>query len=120
LLVEIAPPSLRDANRGIAHVREHRPEKVRRDDEVGVEERDELRVRVRHPVREGAALEARAIAAVDVLDVESLRPVARDERARELDGVVRGIVEQLNREKLAWIVEVDRGFNESPDDVSLV
>ena len=47
LLVEIAPTSLRDADRRIAHVREHGAQKVRRDDEVGVEQRDELGVRVR-------------------------------------------------------------------------
>ena len=72
------------------------------------------------PVRERSALEAGAIAAMDVRRCRSLAPDSGDQRARELHGVVRGVVEQLDREQFLRIVELDRRSNESRDDVALV
>ena len=65
-------------------------------------------VGVFQPVRERAALEAFAVAAMDVRDVEALRAIAVDQAARELHGVVRGVVEHLDGEELARIVELGR------------
>ena len=120
LLVEIAPARLGNADLRIAHVRKHRANEVVRNHEVRVEERDVLGRRVPQPVLERAALVTLAISAVDMRDVEALRAVAIDEAARELDGVVGGIVEELDREQLARIVELGRRAKEPGEHIALV
>jgi len=72
------------------------------------------------PVRERAALEALPVTPMDVRDVEALRAIPVDETARELHGVIGGVVEDLDGEALARIVELGGGSQQSREHIALV
>ena len=59
-------------------------------------------------IRERTALVAFAVVSMDVLDVEALRAISIDQAARELHGVIGGIVEDLDGKAVARIVELGR------------
>jgi hypothetical protein len=57
---------------------------------------------------------------MDVSDVEALGVIAAHEAARELNRVIGGIVEDLDGEELARIVELGRRTKKSAKDVTLI
>ena len=95
-------------------------EDLRRRHEVGVEDQHELAGRALEARVERPRLEAGAVAAVQVVDVEALRAVVLDGAARDPGGGVGRVVEHLDLEQLLRVAERgDRG--EQPvDDVHLV
>ena len=76
--VDVAPAHLHHADPGVGEVAEGLLQDVGRGDEVGVEDRDELALGDLEPGVQRAGLEALAVLAVEVVDVEALLAVALD------------------------------------------
>ncbi len=99
----------------------HQPDQeVLRRDEVRVEYRDERAARDFQPGFERACLVARAIRAVVVLDVDAFSREAPDGQLGDGPRLVGRIVEHLNFEALARILDLADGFHEAVRDVHLV
>ncbi len=73
--------------------------------EVGVEDEDELAGGDREARVEGARLEAGAVVAVEVVDVDALRAIALDGPTGQARGLVRRVVQDLDLEKLPRIAD---------------
>ena len=96
-----------------------------RGDEVCVEDGDELAARGAETFVERAGLEAVAVGAVDVKD--GLRRhafeaggVALDDLTGDFHGFVGGVVEELDLEAVAGVIELAAGLDEAFDDELLV
>ena len=97
-----------------------RSKKIFRRREVGVEDGDELPFRRLHPLRQRASLVALAICPVVVADGIAQRSVALDQAARHGVGFVGGIVEHLNVEFLARIIQLADRLQQAFDDILLI
>ena len=98
---------------------------LRRRDEVGVEDGDELALGGLEAFFEGAGLVAVAVGAVEVVDglrgeAVGAGGVAGDDGAGDFDGLVGGVVEELDLEAVAGVVEAAAGVDEAVDDELLV
>ena len=69
---------------------------------------------------EGAGFESGAVGAVQVDDVVAERTVAIDDELGHFFGFVGGVVEDLNVEEIAGVVEAADGLDEAVDDELLV
>ena len=69
---------------------------------------------------ERARLEAFAVGAMVIADVVSERGVAFDHAARHLDGLIGGIVEYLDLQLLARIIDLADALHQPVDDVLLI
>ena len=72
------------------------------------------------PGIERARLEALAIGAMVIADVVAQRRIALDHAARHVDGLVGGIVEHLDLQLLARILDLADALDQAVDDVLLV
>ena len=88
--------------------------------EVGVEDGDELALARPHACVERAGLVAVAVGAVDVLDVDALRGVAAHGELGDLARLVGRVVEHLDFEQLARIVDAADRLDQPVDHVHLV
>jgi hypothetical protein len=89
-------------------------------EEIGIEDEDELSLAGIEASLQRAGLEAGAVHAVDVLDVEALRPEALDLGFGDLASLVRGIVENLDLEQVPGVVELADALEKALDDVKLI
>ena len=89
-------------------------------DEVGVEDADELAARDLEPRFERAGLVAGAIRAVDVLDVDALRGVAAHRQVGDAARFVGRVVQHLDLEQLARVVDRADRVDQTLGDVHLV
>ena len=87
---------------------------------IGVEDGDEFAGRGLQTCRERAGLEPGAVIAVQVADRQSERLVALDAGARDSLRFVGRIVEHLNIEQFARIVEARNRIDQALDHVALV
>ncbi len=122
--VEVGPASLDHpdlvAALGIQKIGNRAAEEILLRNEVSVENGDELALRGFQAVFEGAGLVTFAVCAMDVRNPHALCSVALDAAAGDLLGFVGGVVENLDIEELARIVETRHGFDKPLDDVALV
>ena len=90
--------------------------------EVGVEDQDELALGRAQAVLERAGLEAGAVGAVDVLDVEVgvARAELGDLALADLLRLVGGVVEHLDLEAVARVADGGDGVEQPLDHVHLV
>ena len=95
-------------------------QKIGLGNEVGVKDGDEFALGGFKTVFERAGLVAFAIGAMDVNDRQAGGGVALDASAGDLASFVGGIVEHLNVEQFARIIESRDGVDEALDDVALV
>jgi hypothetical protein len=116
----MAPAGLDHADLGIGKEMDRLHEEVGRRDEIGVEDEDELAGAGIETALEGAGLEAGAVHAVDVLDVEAFGPEALDLGLGDVAGFVGGIVENLDLEEVFRVIELGDAIEEALDDVELV
>ena len=79
--IDVGPAHLRTANNRISEVVNQLAQEVRSGDKISIEDRDQVSFRRLHALLESARLEAGAIIAVDVLDVETEGRALRDSRA---------------------------------------
>ena len=94
--------------------------KSRRRDEVGVEDRDVLALGDLQPRFERARLVAGAIRAVDIRDVDPLRGIAAHGALGDARRFIRRVVEDLDLEQLARVVDPADGVDETVRHVHLV
>ncbi len=118
--VQVAPAGLDHADLGVGKIVHGAFEDIRVRDEVRVEDEDKLALCRLEPVFQGASLEARAVGAVDVRDVETADHKFADELGGELAGFVGGVVEHLHVDQVLRVVELGNGFQEPLDDVEFV
>ncbi len=88
--------------------------------EIGVEDGDKLAGGDFQAGVERARLIAFAVGAMVIADVVAQRGVALDHAARHFDGFVGGVVEHLNLQLLARILELADAVHQPIDDVLLV
>ena len=123
--IEVRPAGLDHADAGLGEVVDDAAEPGGRGDEVGVEDGDELALGDAEAFFEGAGLVAVAVGAVEVVDGlggEALGTCGetRDHGRGDGDGLVGGVVEELDLEAVAGVVEAAAGVEEAVDDELLV
>src|SRR5262249_48202108 len=118
--VEIGPASLHHADRRILEVRNRAAEEIGFGEKVSVEDTNEFAPRGLKAILQCTGLEAGTIGAVDVLDWQTLRGETLDAIAGHLLRLVGGVVQNLNVQQLARIVETRDGFDEAFDHVALI
>ncbi len=72
------------------------------------------------PLVQGASLEAGAIGSMDVLDVDALRRMTAHRQLGDLARLVGRIVQYLDLETIARVVDAAHGIDEPIDDVHFV
>jgi len=118
--VEVGPPALHHADVRFGEVVDDLHEPVGRGDEIGVEDGDEFALGGFEAGVECPGLIAVAVGAVNVDDGVAESGVAFDDSARDLDGFVGGVVEDLNFELAGGVVHLATGFDETVDDELLI
>ncbi len=101
-------------------MRQQPVQKVGGRQEVGVEDADVAAPRHCQSSLERAGLVAGSIRAVDVLDVDALRHMPPHRQLRDLAGFVGRVVQHLNFEQLARVVEATYSLDEAIGDVHFV
>ena len=118
--VQVAPAGLDHANLGIGEKVDRLAEQVRRRHEVGIKDEDEIALAGLKPFLERAGLEADAILAVDQLDIEPRLPEPVGLGPGDIAGLIRGIVEHLDLQQLARVIELADAFQKPLHDVELI
>ena len=95
-------------------------EEIRRWNEIGIENGDEFTSSGLQPCLQGAGFEACAIVAVMVFDGEPQGAIALHQRRGKWGGIVGGIVQHLDLEQLAGILDAGDLVNEPLDDIPFV
>ena len=95
-------------------------QKVRRGNKIGVKNGNEFALGCFQTLGQGASFKALPIIAVQVFDGMSQGGIAIDQDARDLDGFVGRVVEQLDIELVLRIVEPADSVEEPIDNVLLV
>ena len=103
--IEVTPARLNHPDARVLEVRDHVAQKVGRRDEVRVEDGNELALRGLEPCVEGARFVPYAIGAVNVLHVDARLADATNVRLHDGARLVRRVVEHLNLEEAARIIE---------------
>ena len=98
------PARLHHSDRGIGERRQRSLQQVGRWNEVSVEHQYELAAGALHAVRQSPRLVARTRVAADVPHVDAGARVTRHATARQLGGIVGGIIQHLDFEPLARVV----------------
>src|SRR6266516_2665296 len=119
-LVEMAPARLHEGYGFVGERADRAAQKVRRRDEVGVEDRDERRGRLLEAVGERPRLESAARTAAHVRDLDPVPLPVRDAPGENLDRLVVGVVENLDLEAVARPVDGADGVEDPLRDVPLV
>src|SRR5271166_144344 len=118
--VEIRPARLHNADLGVGEEVDGAHQEIRWDDKIGVEDGNQLPAGRLHACLQGARFEARAVAAVKVLDRQTGGGVFGDQALSEGMGVVGGVVQDLYLQKLARVIHLADGFYEALDHVAFV
>ena len=123
--VEVGPAGLDHADAGLGEVVDDAEEPVGWGDEVGVEDGDELALGGFEAFFEGAGFVAVAVGAVEIVDglggeAFGAGGVAGDDGGGDVFGFVGGVVEDLDFEAVAGVVETADGVEEAVDDELLV
>src|ERR1044072_180517 len=118
--VDVRPAHLRAAHERVCEEVNELAQAVGARHEVGVEDGGPLALRRLQAVLQRAGLEARAVFAVDVSDVEAFGAVAGDFARRTLARLVGRVVEHLNLKAVARVVYRRHGGEQALNDVDLV
>src|SRR3989304_1479638 len=87
---------------------------------VGVEDGNEISPGPRQALRQGAGFEACSVPAADVLDVQAFGPQPRNQPADNGRGLVGRVVQNLDLQAVARIVELRYGAHHAFRNVELV
>ena len=118
--VQVVPARLHEPDLRGREVGHRLAEEIRRGDEVGVEDRDELRVVPLEPGGERPRLEPLAVAPAEVLDRHPPRLQLGARARRGLDRLVRRVVEELDPDPVAGVVEPLHRIEDAAHDLALV
>src|SRR4029453_17609075 len=113
LAVQVAPAHLHHADMRIGKVINGASQRVGPGYEISVKNEDELTGGSLQTRGEGARLETGSMIAVIVVHVGASRPKSGDFAGGDLLSLVRGIIEDLDLEFFAWIVELADRSNQS-------
>ncbi len=120
VLVDVPPARLHHGDLRIAEEIDRALQEVGGRHEVGVEDGDEPSLRHPEPRVERARLVAGAIGAMHVRDVDPLRRVAAHRALRDARRLVGGVVQHLDLEQLARIIDLADRVDQPVRDVHLV
>ncbi len=118
--VQVTPTRLHHPDPRIGEGREQPLQQVARWHEVGIEDEHELAPRPRQAVGEGPRFVTGAASAPQVLDGDAARRVLRDARARQFHGFIVRVVQDLDLEPVAGIIEGADRINEPLYNAALV
>ena len=119
-LVQVDPAGLDETDAGVRERARGAPQEVRRGKEVGVEDGDQLGLGGGQPSRERACLVAAADLAPEVGDAQAAPPPGGHPGGDDGDGLVVGVVENLDLQPLARPVQRRSGVDHPLGDVALV
>ena len=118
--VQVLPARLHHPHLGVGEPGHGAAQEVGPRHEVGVEHRQQLAARPLGAGGQRAGLEAAAVAAVQMVDVEAAGALPRHRFGHHLDGLVGGVVEDLDLQPVARVIERADGVHQAPGDVHLV
>ena len=118
--VDPRPSPLDHRHLGIGEIGDEPLQGAGRGNEVGVEDGDEFTARLLKPRGERPGLVALAIRAAVIGDGNARRRQAFDQPRGYLARLVRRIVQHLNLQPVAWVIELRRRFEQPLDHVALV
>ena len=118
--VDVTPTSLNHADRRIYELADDTLQKIRLWDEVSVEDRNQLSVRLGEAMCQRSRLETGAGFAAQMLDVHSVCPQPAHDASHSMRGVVGRVVEHLNLESVLGVIECRRRQDHALGDVALV
>ncbi len=118
--VDVAPARLHHGELRIREIRDGAAEKIGGRNKIGVEDGDVFSARGFQPFLQRSGLETLAIVAMNVADGNAECLVAFDAIASDFLRFVGRIVEHLNIEQLARVIELRNAFDEALDHVALV
>ena len=120
LAVEVGPATLDEGHFLIREVGNSLAEEVLGGQEVGIEHGHQLALGDLEALGQRPGLEARAVRAMQVVDVKAQGPVTVDHGACHLHGVVSGIVQNLDLELVLGPVHLEGVGHKPLDDIDLV
>ena len=120
MTVQIAPARLHHADFGIGEVIDGAAQKIDGRNKIGIEDRNDFAGSRLQAILQSARFIAVAIAAVNVLDGQAVGAVFRRQPCGELVSFVGGIVEHLNLQQFAWIIQLARFLDQAFDHVLFV
>jgi hypothetical protein len=118
--IEVTPSGLDHADGRVGEEVDGLAEHVRRGDEIGIEDEDEIAFAALHSGFEGAGFETGTVGAMDELDIEAGGAQFGDLFGGDFSGFVGGIVEDLDLEEVTRVIEGGDGSEEALDDVQFV
>src|SRR2546423_9518497 len=86
--VDVGPTHLRTTHNRIAEVMNKLAQKIRFRNKVRIEDRDQFALRGLHSVFQSAGFESGAIVATNIMNIETLRRIILDSRARDIHRLV--------------------------------
>jgi len=121
----VGPAGLDHADAGVGELVDDAADPVGPGDEVGVEDGDEIALGDFEAFLEGSGLEAVAVGAMDVVDGLGRKSfgasgIALHDGLGDDGGFVGGVVEELDLEAVARVVEAAAGVDEAVDNELLV
>ena len=120
IAIDVVPPHLDHADLGIGEILDRVLQYVGLRQKIRVEYRDELGIGVLQTVFQRPRLEARAIVAMDVVDIDAFALELLDRLRRDTHRLVRAVVQHLNLQKFPGIVDPARVFDDALGDVLFV
>ena len=120
VLIDVTPARLDHRHLRIGEELHGAHQEIRRGDEVGVEDRDELALGDLEAGLERAGLVAGAIGAMDVGDVHAAGGVAAHGLLGDAARFVRRVIQDLDLKQLARILDLADGVDQPIGDIHLV
>ena len=120
VFVDVPPARLHERDLGIGEVMNGAGQEVGLRNEVGIEDRDVGAARDLQSLVQRAGLEAGAILAMDVLDVDALQRMPPHGELGDLPGLVGRVVQHLDLEPLARVLDLTDRVDQPIDHVHFV
>src|ERR1700685_1440574 len=120
IAIDIAPASLHHSELFVREIGHRAAQKIRGRNKIRIENGNKFTARRFQAFLQRARFIAFAIVAMDVADGHSEGAVAFYTVAGDLAGLVGRIIENLNLQQLAWIVELRNGFDKPFDHEAFV
>ena len=118
--VEMTPAGLHEGNFIVGEMVDRFLEKIGVGNEVGVEDENIISLGLVHPVFESPGLISGAVGAMQAGGIKTLVAKAGGPGPGNFDGLVGGVVEDLDFELVLGVVEGGHGIEEAIDDMHLV
>src|SRR4030095_1033892 len=116
----MSPSNLHHSDFRIAEIIDDIFQEILSGKKIGIKDGDELTGRELHPILQRTRFETATVLAMDVVDVESHRPILFNTRAGNLYSTVRGIIQNLNLQQFTWIADVACRLDQTFYDVQFV